>query len=1525
MAVNPFYAGYIPEPADKTGMSPFYPGYYQGEKEPKPFQPRDYVKPIEYPFADFTQAIDDMAFDIEGLPGQIRDEIINDFKNKLKATIKPVNSDIGEFYDYDYGELPGAFGVNLSLNPLDWVSGKGTVSENFKTQVKNTLNDWVKAGTGVDVKDLAKSNFGDFATKYSKDAWEETLLKNEYVSWVDDEGKEHSMSGIERAIAEARSKGGRALGEPAGTANPLYLGKSSDPIQRSRDLELDAAFGDVAAKMINLEAFEKVKFTRGMAQDKVRVASFDAIEQELSSVLAGSSAHDQTQFAVFQKELALSKSLAALEEARGEHGLQKGFLGIYSQADASAPIANLLKTKNDWIVNPDEVMSDELRDKTLQNIENIRIRVLGEKQKAELNKAKAEGRAPDPTKWATVTDQEIGVKIEGDKILRCGSGTLEQVQERTADVRARIAELRAVTNKHNGYLSNLEGYVEKLDKKVDGVRSNLTRFVERDSAGSIVSDNKKKVTGVYQDIGASIKGADVRSAARVQHALIDNVTYRGRKLEGGDEFLGPNLKREFDLRIENGLIYSKRGARGMADILQEADGTRSKKVMALLRGEQTERIQRDCEQLIDDLAEGKLVQRHLYNKVLKPWVDKVTTGTIIDRTLKRTHYFGLIVDERENTDNLGSGHQYKFDVKLGNADLSHGINLSYRNKAAKGTLAKVRVKDPLTKEWRWEEDAEYYKRVRSKLVLEKLKNESEEDYLKRLNSTIYAKLEKNRQEALRLVNGVNITANGMLGDKIFEFVVGSGDAARTSNATHLMGDLMHLDPKLLASLLAEKAKFSDNATRLAIFQALGIKLSAEDGAYFDKQLKEFKDYLRGLNKFNGADLDSEGFMLALYYALKRENANPDTFKITTKYIGHLQRVWSKLNQVQTAIKNFGVVIGGKRYAIGKWLMMIPGWQDRLQELGFEGLTKVFGAAFRGLSTAIKNMLSKLLLKLGLKFGLGALTGGIGAFLAPLVEKFLVPILRILFKKTLVFGKDLISGIATGDLTKAFRAVDKQIQQIIKTLSYITLLIMAPMALFVILLQTIIGSALSPLDPTKWFSNLAEDQEGVLINEIRYADANKQLASNSDSSVLDAATGSITQVADVRLDVIVTHNGVDITNPPEPYTSEGTEARYELVVEPKIDLTRIKGSAGYTLVVEQIDLNGDVSVVYTDGGGISTSAFATNSETPIKMPANNGKKALGKMNSRIVATATIDIPGTSEDPPIPSVQGEAHATFSIYPPMKEKCIPTGQSCASNPICCDEEATCAPDKVCKVAEPPEEGSCEEDCEGICCNDQCCPNTEKGDACDQDDSGNPVCPAEEETGDYPCVLEHYTRAGWGHSYAGNEADMYAHGSNDYWCGHVDRDSCNYECSYSIPQWPDKIKGPYNSNNWCSDQSPLGDGWGYAVDVHPNTSDYTAIAPSIGGVTTWDSSRCWNLTYKGASAGVMAGFIGDGDEGKYEMGVSHLVSCPSGSFSPGDQIGTVLSPYPTGAIYDHVHVELTIDGDQVVPESHVCIAPSR
>lgn len=234
MASNPLYPGYVPNPKDDP-IHPLYPGYFPGQAEVRLPRGPD-IKPNEFNFDQITQLIDQVSanYMLAGpdLPKWVIERAVDDFKQNLKASIRPADVNQEDLDDYDVNSLPGAFGLNVNLNPMDWI-------EDPKKTATKTVQGWWKSGV----------NWKDIETRYRVEAWRQVF--NENAPGTFDFGG-------------AEELGVSMLGTNLGAAVGLKYEKTANPLSLKGRAELEVPAeslneGTYAISDIQLDAGGNVK------------------------------------------------------------------------------------------------------------------------------------------------------------------------------------------------------------------------------------------------------------------------------------------------------------------------------------------------------------------------------------------------------------------------------------------------------------------------------------------------------------------------------------------------------------------------------------------------------------------------------------------------------------------------------------------------------------------------------------------------------------------------------------------------------------------------------------------------------------------------------------------------------------------------------------------------------------------------------------------------------------------------------------------------------------------------------------------------------------------------------------------------------------------------------------------------------------------------------------------------------------------------------------------------------------------
>ena len=204
------------------------------------------------------------------------------------------------------------------------------------------------------------------------------------------------------------------------------------------------------------------------------------------------------------------------------------------------------------------------------------------------------------------------------------------------------------------------------------------------------------------------------------------------------------------------------------------------------------------------------------------------------------------------------------------------------------------------------------------------------------------------------------------------------------------------------------------------------------------EIESFRDWvINNRGKFENANFDSGAYWYALIETLSFRGRNPDTklMGIGRRYIGIVEKLYAKLNQIQTEIL--------KRF--GKYL-----------------------APISFIKTVIVEKIADLLPSL-LAAGATAVSGGALAPLAPIIRalgRALRPIIRAVVRKLTDFAGKVVKGMATGDIFGAIEEIEKISVNLIKR---ITMILGVPFIFFLFMSHGFHKVALtthSPVDPTR---------------------------------------------------------------------------------------------------------------------------------------------------------------------------------------------------------------------------------------------------------------------------------------------------------------------------------------------------------------------------------------------------------------------------------------------------------------------------
>jgi hypothetical protein len=362
-----------------------------------------------------------------------------------------------------------------------------------------------------------------------------------------------------------------------------------------------------------------------------------------------------------------------------------------------------------------------------------------------------------------------------------------------------------------------------------------------------------------------------------------------------------------------------------------------------------------------------------------------------------------------------------------------------------------------------------------------------------------------------------------------------------------MDKLYATDRKTFIDLLRNPDMLDDPAFR----KSLGIL----EGFKWDdakKQIAAFKAKLdEMMGKFGVDSADQEKYYLAMYALLKLENGNPYSLKISTKFIGFIQRLRLFLNKIQAAI--YGIPIIGK--ALYAWFS----WKNVIAEgvaHGFSLLLSGFGAAA---------------------------SGGFALFIKPLLDRFIIPLIKFVTKRVLDFFEAFVVGIFKGDIFRAFEGIEKQVTSLLKVIMYCLCI---PLIIAFLLGQGFTGTSMvgqSPIDPTKSTQGYGGVASNGIPNKNNYASITKNVDVDGATNPTNVPNPTGGQSITATYNITITVNQ-DIPNGCATYYDYASVGQKQVItVNPSSLAGATKGTVlkyTYTAVFGTADANSVVTNIAT---------------------------------------------------------------------------------------------------------------------------------------------------------------------------------------------------------------------------------------------------------------------------------------------------------------------------------------------------------
>lgn len=257
--------------------------------------------------------------------------------------------------------------------------------------------------------------------------------------------------------------------------------------------------------------------------------------------------------------------------------------------------------------------------------------------------------------------------------------------------------------------------------------------------------------------------------------------------------------------------------------------------------------------------------------------------------------------------------------------------------------------------------------------------------------------------------------------------------------------ILHLD---VNTLLGNTAAFNSELANMKALLGNTVDLSNADFEKFLKELGKLQKWMKDNEGALGGSINDPGFRLRVFKALHKYNINPDRLDLKHKYVGILEKAWSKLNVFQTALfssklgKPFKVIFFGKTMIAERIMDFLAAASSKLIDW--------FIATFGGAAT-------------------GGIATAIWAVIGPLVKKFIMPLLKkILYAvviKTISTVTSFLKGLATGDLSKVFIPITKTIDAVVKLTMRVLIIPVGCFMLLVLLFASVGIASISPTNPS----------------------------------------------------------------------------------------------------------------------------------------------------------------------------------------------------------------------------------------------------------------------------------------------------------------------------------------------------------------------------------------------------------------------------------------------------------------------------
>ncbi|MFC1622271.1 hypothetical protein ACFL13_02755, partial [Patescibacteria group bacterium] len=640
MPAAPFYPGYRPDKPEPTHI----PGYYPGKTIPRKYRPKKYSEPIEYQFDQTLDFIDDFdkSVDLSNLPRYYRERVVDDFKQNLKAQIKPRDIDPTLLDDYDLQALPGAAGISINLNPADWIEDPGK-------EVKKTLKGWWKTATNLqDLDTMAKKEFWGAVTGLRTIQDPDTRKEIEVELVAEEKSLKKALEG------KAKALGGReavVYDNPLsllGLEVPLGFQRRYDEMSPTGEMGTSKTFGDDAgiavAKAIT-EFQEKAgsALTLGKEHDNVRSAMRDFTTGELNKEYKKGSTNYE--------------------------GLDDGQQDFVNSKLAKFEVSSHLEGPT----GPDKQLG-YVRNKLK------RVAIEGETGAKSILEGGATGEF-----YPLLID---AVRDQHGNLVHSQHGNLKSLSVAAAQMKQKIEEAQGtLSGREKTKLLRIYNPIAKRMSAIEGLIGTSIKVDEVNKlTAEVTPDWRYTPSKGVQKLLDQLEGGEENAARKTAAGLLNKVEAEiGPKLFEkdlvGGNFMSPSLNSLLLMDIEDDLLNGELGE------FVKARGLKADRLKAHARLIEYDRQGEAIDGLIHAWEKGNLTETLFWSRVPSKF-KTLTPAYWTQEVMKRTHYLGLDINEEYlgleglygDTAQEASWFADKFVGKEGiysrpNAVFGHHINL----------------------------------------------------------------------------------------------------------------------------------------------------------------------------------------------------------------------------------------------------------------------------------------------------------------------------------------------------------------------------------------------------------------------------------------------------------------------------------------------------------------------------------------------------------------------------------------------------------------------------------------------------------------------------------------------------------------------------------------------------------------------------------------------------------------------------------------------------------------------------------